>query len=140
MGPTKTNFFRRYAIVTFSLLFFATGLSAQDATSNEVVYQEWQLLGESPKIIDVSARVVACDDVKQILLNVFNENTIDQDINFTITVKNTDGNQITKTINLSIANMQMHVAKCGDNTFDNIKINIPDGYDASKVKLSIVFN
>lgn len=139
---TKTNSIKScIAGFAFFLLFFPSGVSATTVDSTETVYQEWIQIGEAPLAhIDFSARVVGCSGTNQVLLNIFNETPQSQVITFTIKVKNVaDGAETTQLITTTMGIGAMNIAACGDSTYDNLKINIPSGYDPSTVQITISF-
>ncbi|MCX6182706.1 MAG: hypothetical protein NT150_12350 [Bacteroidetes bacterium] len=131
----------RSKAMTFALFFsiISLGLSAQ-TQATEVVFQGWKLLGESSKTVDITAKVISCDGVNQVLLNVFNESMVNQDVDFTVTIVNEDNREVSKNIKVEVSRMKMKVAACGDATYDDLKINLPLGFNPATVKLSIVFN
>ncbi len=130
-----------FLLVTFLLVLFSVRANATslDSNSTEVIHQEWTSLGESAQLIDFSARVVGCNGVNQVMLNLFNENPTQQTVTFSIRVLNVDGREFTTPFNYTIGLAEMNIAACGDITYDNLKITLPGDYDATTVQIFITF-
>lgn len=131
--------------LTLSVLSLFLSVSLSAATSNspkeEVVYKNWDKLGESSNHIDVFARVIKCTNTAQVHLMVFNESAIDQVSKFSIEITNTADNQkTTKEVSFSTTKATIYKADCNsDAAMESLKIDLPAGYDPSKVTITINF-
>lgn len=114
-------------------------LAQNSGSSGETVIKEWKGVGESSHQTDIAARIVTCNGVNQVLLNVFNENSSDQDITFTIKIVNSNGEELNTPYHFQMPKGAMYIAKCGDSTYDNLKINLPSNYDPSALVISVTF-
>ena len=136
---------KRYGIllpVLFSVLCFAVSLHATPSLpKEEVVYKNWDKLGESNNHMDVFARVIKCTSTNQIHLMVFNESSVDQVSKFVIEVTNPSTQQkFSKEVSFSTIKGTIYKAECNSDTAtDVLKINLPEGYDPAQVKITIEF-
>lgn len=110
------------------------GLRAQ----NEVVIHDWTALEESAQHIDVSYRIVQCQQGEngQIQLSIFNENAVAKTISFSLEI--TDGNGESATIefnDLSLNIGEMRMASCSD--YPEITVDLPTNIDGSSANILI---
>lgn len=125
-------------LLTFMLLlaFSSSGLpKANPPSTNQKVFKDWTLLQENnDKLIDVFYRIVECDTSNYIELRVFNENSIDQTVEFNIDVKNgMNSNKFQKSIKLDVKKGAIVASPCTANSKDNLAIELPKGYDPEKI-------
>lgn len=138
-------FQKRYSIVLPVLCFLLSLSFSLHAMpylpKEEVVYKNWDKLGESSNHVDVFARVIKCTSVNQVHLMIFNESSVDQVSKFVIEVTNTATNQkFSKEVSFNTTKAAIYKAECNsDSSTDALKINLPDGYDPSQVKITIEF-
>ena len=122
------------ALLAFGLN--TTSLVAQDPA----VHSEWVALEESPKLIDVSYRVITCTGANpEIHFNVFNENASAQSLSFSLEITdNGSGNKTTVSVtNLSLSSAEMRIASC--DAYPELKIAVPDGFNPSNLSLHISY-
>lgn len=124
-------------------LFLSVSLSATSSNSpkEEVVYKNWDKLGESSNHIDVFARVIKCTNTAQVHLMVFNESSIDQVSKFSIEITNTADNQkTTKEVSFSTTKATIYKADCNSEAgMESLKIDLPAGYDPANVTIKVNF-
>lgn len=136
---------KRYGIVLPVLCFLLSlsfSLHARPLQpKEEVVYKNWDKLGESSNHIDVFARVIKCTSTKQVHLMIFNESSIDQVSKFVIEITNSATQEkFSKEISYSTVKATIYKAECESNaSTDPLKIDLPDGYDPAQVKITVEF-
>jgi len=136
---------KRYGIllpVLCFLLSFSFSLQAMPyQPKEEVVYKNWDKLGESSNHVDVFARVIKCTSVSQVHLMIFNESSVDQVSKFVIEVTNPATQQkFTKEVSYSTVKAAIYKAECNSDASTNaLKIDLPEGYDPAQVKIAIEF-
>ena len=106
---------------TFMLLLAlsSSGLpKAIPPSTNQKVFKDWTLLQENnAKFIDVFYRIVECDTSNYIELRIFNENSIDQTVEFDIDVKNgMNSNKFQKSIKLDVKKGAIVASPCTANS------------------------
>ena len=114
-----------------------TALFAQPSpVSAEKVYKEWQVLADSKNMVEIFYCVVKCNGVNKINLMIFNDSTGDQDIQFALDITNNADNQhFTVSKKFSAQKGIFHKATCDSDTLSELKITLPDGYDASDISV-----
>lgn len=138
-------FLKRYGIVLPVLCFFLSFSVTLHATSyqpkEEVVYKNWDKLGESSNHIDVFGRVIKCSNTNQVHLMIFNESSVDQVSKFVIEVTNPATQQkFSKEVSFSTIKATVYKAECNSDASTNVlKIDLPEGYDPTQVKIAIEF-
>ena len=127
------------ACLILLMVFNSAKLTAQ-ALPQEV-YKDWSDHIESEKIVDVSYRIIKCNGVDQIHFLVFNENTIDQQVTFTVDiVNNVTGEKTAKEISFTATKSTVYKALCEqDTTLNYLKINLPVGYNPLQTTVTITF-
>jgi len=128
-----------FALIT---VLSMTNLMAQTNPNNETIYKEWELIGESESMIEVSARVLKCNSqsVAQMHVEIFNESSNDQTAHFKITLTNPATNaQEVHTISLAVVKGAIVKPNCENNDFSGLRINIPSNWDPAKVKIALTF-
>jgi hypothetical protein len=134
---------KRYSIVLSVLcILFSLSLSAKPfQPKDEVVYKNWDKLGESSNHVDVFARVIKCTSTNQVHLMVFNESSVDQVSKFVIEVTNPASQQkFSKEVSFSTVKAAIYKAECNSDVSTNaLKIDLPEGYDPTQVKITIEF-
>lgn len=126
----------------FSVLSFAVSLHAMPSLpKEEIVYKNWDKLGESNNHVDVFARVIKCTSVNQVHLMVFNESSVDQLLKFVIEITNPATQQkFSKEISYNTVKAAIYKAECNSDAGTNaLKIDLPEGYDPAQVKITIEF-
>lgn len=104
--------------------------------SAEKVYKEWQVLADSKNMVEIFYCVVKCNGVNKINLMIFNDSTGDQDIQFALDITNNADNQhFTVSKKFSAQKGIFHKATCDSDTLNELKITLPDGYDASGISV-----
>lgn len=133
----------RKLLFAFVVLFATLQVSSQSNTpTNEIVYKEWELIGESESMIEVSARVLKCNpqSATQLHLEIFNESSNDQTAHFKITLTNPDTNaQEVHTISLAVVKGAIVKPNCENNDLPGLRINIPTNWDPATVKIALTF-
>ncbi len=132
-----------YAIgLFFSITIFSSNLFAQEVSETE--YKGWLFVGESKNHVDVSARIVKCSEASaaQVHLFIFNEGSESNDIRFSITVTDVESSKsFTTDINHKVERAMMLRALCdNDKSLNDLKINLPAGYNPNNLTISINFN
>jgi|GEM_PF-2092574 len=136
---------KRYGIVLPVLCFLLSlsfSLHARPyQPKDEVVYKNWDKLGESSNHIDVFARVIKCTSASQVHLMIFNESSVDQVSKFVIEVTHPATQQkFSKEVSFSIIKATITKAECNSDASTNVlKIDLPEGYDPAQVKIAIEF-
>lgn len=136
---------KRYGILLPVLRFFLSLSISLHATSyqpkEEVVYKNWDKLGESSNHIDVFGRVIKCATTNQVHLMIFNESSVDQVSKFLIEVTNPATQQkFSKEVSFSTIKATIYKAECNSDASTNVlKIDLPEGYDPTQVKIAIEF-
>ncbi len=136
---------KRYGILLPVLRFFLSLSISLHATSyqpkEEVVYKNWDKLGESSNHIDVFGRVIKCATTNQVHLMIFNESSVDQVSKFLIEVTNpTTQQKFSKEVSFSTIKATIYKAECNSDASTNVlKIDLPEGYDPTQVKIAIEF-
>ena len=118
-------------------------LTVKQSIDQTVVFKDWTMLAESENLIDVNYRVVKCnsDGNTQILVMIFNENSIEQNAKFTLTISDANsGNSFQKSFDKTVPLATIFQAECTSNDYDDQKIDLPEGYDASSLTITIEFN
>ena len=124
------------------LLFTLSSLlaTAQITRTDEVVYKEWAMLGESKTFIDVDYRVLKCGGLNQVHISIFNENPKDQEAHFIIEILGVEEQKISKEIRLPLKAALMYRPECkGDPALKSLKIDLPADFDPSKLTVKINF-
>ena len=124
------------------LLLMGIGASAQNLPARDIVYKDWQMLGESNDHIDVSARIAKCgNNAAQVHLFIFNESTSNQTTKFSIEITNlADGKKFTKEVTYATERAKIYKALCdSDAAMNALKITLPSGYDPSNLEIDIAF-
>ena len=120
------------------LMIFSNSLFAQQ--TNETEYQPWKLLVETSKQLEVSGRVVKCNNntTPQLFLQVFNENPAAQLAHFNITLKNPITLiEVVQEISINMSGGLLAKPLCEDTTYSSLRLNIPDGWDPSTVQFTL---
>jgi hypothetical protein len=127
-------------LLVLLLLCSVTQIASAQANDPAVI-KDWVMLAESKTMIDVSYRVVKCGTTTQIHLLVFNENSMDQSVDFDVVVSGVAEDQtFTKNVKLSVQKASMYKAVCtADEATKVLKIDVPAGYDADKLILKVNF-
>ena len=132
---TVKNQFTLVAIMLISIL----SVNAQTPT----FYQNWTALPDSPSHLEVSWATCKCDSASndEIKLFVFNEAPNPQVANFTITISEEGKADVTYTVSeLNLTTGQMIQPNCGDETPAVLTLSVPEGFDATKLTISIIYN
>lgn len=126
----------------FALLLLCSAAQFSFAQNNDAdVIKDWQMVAESKTMIDVSYRIIKCGTTTQIHLLVFNENNMDQTADFDVVVTGALEEQtFTKNVKLSTQKATIYKAVCAqDESTKVLKIDVPQGYDASKLLVKVNF-
>ena len=123
-----------------SALFLSASISLSAQSGK--IYSDWQGLEESPKLIDVSYRILDCTEGgdTEVHLHVFNENTTDQSISFTLNLKDSVGN--VASIDVSDVQMkmaEMRSAECGSTENSDLKFAFPTGLNKETTTITITY-
>lgn len=139
-------FLRVKFVFTLKLsIILLLALNAQDlrAQDGPEVIQEWEHIAERSTLVDIMTRVVKCTPQAsaQVHVMVFNENSMDQTVTFTVKISDTKSNKsVEQTIeNYAISLATMHQPDCGNSDYANLKLDIPDGYDLKALKITATF-
>lgn len=120
----------------FAIMGFSNLSQAQSTTQSN-----WMALEESPKLIDISYRVMKCEDNQpKIHLHVFNENTTEQEVNFQLHLVDDAGNKgeiEAKGIKMKLA--EMRNADCGSTDNTDLIFPIPSGINTENFKVTITY-
>lgn len=131
---------KRTIIFTLFLMFLALPSLVNAQGSEPVIYKNWEMLIETPKMLDISYRVIKCDTANQIHLMIFNENTIDQNAHFELEITDKDsGDKFIKEINFNTSKVTVYKALCEDPSLDALKFNIPAGFNPNAITVKITF-
>lgn len=104
------------------------------------ILKDWQMIGESASHIDVSYRIVRCNNANVIQLKLFNESNVDQTVEFDITVTNKFNLQnFSKTFSVAVPTFQTRQGECIAGKDDELKIILPDAYYALNLDVKITF-
>ena len=129
-------------IILFLGIMFSCHLGqAQNVPEAPIVFKNWLILGESKDHLDVSYRVVRCDNVNKVELKVISENNVDGVIHCKVVVINqSTGEKVTQEINLPIVSFKTLSPTCGsDNPYPDLKIELPASFDPKNINAVIIF-
>lgn len=126
------------------LVFFALCICGKFSLSaqSEKIYSDWKGLEESPKLVDVSYRILACsdDNQTQVHLHVFNENSVDQTVNFILQLKDSEGNTAEIEVNgVQMKMAEMRSAECGLSDNADLKFAFPAGLNQENTTITITY-
>jgi hypothetical protein len=114
-------------------------LSLFAQANDETVYKDWQVNPESKNEVQVSYRLVKCQGVNQVHLKLVSSNAANQLVEFTVTISNSETESITKNVSYSVSNGSATAASCSSISLGALKVDMPGGYDPSKVSVKISF-
>ena len=100
--------------------------------SAEKVYKDWQVLAnsDSKNMVEIFYCVVKCDGINKVQLMVFNDGTGDREVDISLEIKNTAGDQGISVKKKFLAQKGIfHKATCDSDKFSELKITLPDSYD-----------
>lgn len=105
------------------------------------IMKGWTMIVESRTLIDVSYRVVKCEDKTQLHLLIFNENAIDQVAKFTMTVSDPLAKKsFTKEVSVPVSKAFVLKAECTSNPATQaLKFDLPAGYNPKNLKVAVTF-
>lgn len=136
---TKKFLINPFVLPLILFCFFSTANYAQ----SDNYIQNWTMIGESETFVDISYSVVQCDEnVQKILLQVFNESGTVQKANFTVTISDENSGKSVehKFEDLELSVGEMCQPECGNNKFANLRFDVPENYDSSRMSVSVNFN
>lgn len=124
-----------------ALVAILMSLPALTKAQSPVIYKDWEMIIESPTLLDISYRVIKCDAANQVHLMVFNENSIDQTAHFELEFTNKDnGEKFSKEINFSCTKATVYKALCeSDTAMDSLKINLPANFNPAGLTVKLTF-
>jgi len=128
-------------ILLFSIAMLV-GKNSSSQTPNVPVpiFKDWTFLAEGQKMIDISYRIVQCDNKAQIHLKVFNEWVTDQKVSFQIEIQNPQGEKIAREIAMDVSHGKAYTAEClQDDNLSNLKIDLPPTFYPHLIKVAVVF-
>ncbi len=114
--------------------------SAQSSADD---FQIWKALPEAEYMIDVSYRVMDCDNTgSQLHLHVFNENSEKSSVSFTLKVTDeASGASFDYALtNFPVRFAEMLSAECESSELAKLKVAIPDSYTSDKLKVEITYH
>lgn len=140
----KLNLFKNsfciLVLLCFANLVYGQTPSTPNLPSNNIVYSDWQLSGESASRIAVSYRVVKCDSVNEVQLKLVNNVDVDQNINIhLVIISNATGDQITKDLSISLLKLQHMMGDCFDTNSFGLRIDLPVLYNPTDLKITTSF-
>lgn len=123
------------------VLFLTATISASAQSSAEKIYKDWSDHIESKNIVDVSYRILKCNGVDQVHFLVFNENTIDQQVAFSVEITNEATKaKVTKEVSFAATKATIYKAECdSDSKLANLKLTLPEGYNPETTSIKITF-
>jgi hypothetical protein len=124
--------------VLFGLFFLLSSFTLL-AQANETVYKDWQINPETKNQVQVSYRIVQCEGTNQVHLKLVNSNPANQTAEFTVTITNSDTESTAKDVSFTVSTGSTIAANCSAVSLGGLRINIPGGYDPSKVSIKIAF-
>ena len=131
-----------FLFVVLSTMLSTSAIYAQAPT--ETVYKDWLRAAESANHVDVSTRIVKCDENSpaQVQLFIFNEGSSNPVINMNVTIVNNDGAQSFSTnVIKNVEKGTMIQPTCESNAAtDGLKISLPEGYNPSNLTVTVTFN
>lgn len=129
---------RKFLIPLIAILM---SLPAITKAQSPVIYKDWEMIVESPTLMDVSYRVLKCETANQVHLMIFNENSIPQVAHFDLEITNTEsGEKFTKEINFSCTKATVYKALCeSDSSLDLLKINLPANFNPAGLTVKLTF-
>lgn len=124
------------------LMLLAIGSVSVDVngqTHEPLIMKDWQMLGESLSHIDVSYRIVNCNDKSQVHLKLLSESDKNETISFDIGITNKlDGKSLSKSFTVAINSMQKVQATCL-NADGDLAIVLPESYYVMNLDVTITF-
>jgi hypothetical protein len=127
----------RKILISFLSMLLSLSLFAQ--ANDETVYKDWQANAESKNEIQVSYRLVKCQGVNQVHLKLVSSSAANQLMEFTVTVSNSETESIIKNVSYTVSNGSEIAASCSAISLGALKVDMPGGYDPSKVSVKITF-
>lgn len=142
---SKSTILQKILFVLLLLVVNLNVASAQDQGQGQggVIYKDWLHIAERPDYVDVSARIIKCDNsnTNQVHFFIFNEGAENSNVKFTVTITNLKTNEsFSKEVTHKVDRAVMLRAMCGDETLNDLKVDIPNGYDPTNISISITFN
>lgn len=138
---SKSTILQKILFVLLLLVVNLNVASAQD--QGGVIYKDWLHIAERPDYVDVSARIIKCDNANtnQVHFFIFNEGAENSNVKFTVTITNLKTNEsFSREVTHKVDRAVMLRAMCGDETLNDLKVDIPNGYDPTNISISITFN
>ncbi len=127
----------------FLIPFFCAFLISDIAFSQSENYiKGWEFIGESDKHVDIFYAVMSCDEGDaQLYIQVFNEHSKAQKSSFTISLAAEGLPVIQHDFNeMSLELAEMRIPSCQERSFPELILDIPKGYDAHNLTVSVEFN
>ena len=98
--------------------------------SAEKVYKDWEVLANTRDMVEIFYCIVKCEGVNKVQLMVFNDGTGDREVDISLEIKNTAGDQGISVKKKFLAQKGIfHKATCDSDKFSELKITLPDSYD-----------
>lgn len=132
----------KYAFLIIMITLFQTtsALSQPPASLPGLIFQDWKILGESSKHIDVFHRLIKCNNVNQIHIKLLNESGIDQTLQFELKITNNEtGDTFSKQSSISLFKSQTVQSDCNSPVADQLKFDLPSTYNPMKTTVQITF-
>lgn len=129
----------------FMIMLFLMGSAplvsfAQSSTSD---FKVWKALPEAEYLVDVSYRVMDCDNTgSQLHLHIFNENSEKSSVSFTLKVTDeASGASFEYTLtDFPIRFAEMLSAECGSSDYAKLKVAFPSGFAMDNLKVEITYH
>ncbi len=146
--PVKNSFLLKtvkWKSIYRMLMVLVIVLSCQYAyaqlPTEPIIFNNWRILGESKDHLDVSFRVIRCDTVNQVQLQIRSESNRDEVLNCNVIIKNlSDGETITRHLSMPVLQFQELKPICGNNTLlPNLKVELPTSFNPMNIATTIHF-
>ncbi len=121
--------------------FFANvSYSQPSAITAETVYKKWQIFPDSKNNVEIFYAIVKCNGVNQINLMIYNDGASDQEIKFTLEIRNVaDEQQLAITKNFFAKQKVFHKASCDNVSEKELKIILPNHFNPSDILIKQLF-
>ncbi|TDE29234.1 hypothetical protein E0I61_08690 [Flavobacterium ranwuense] len=129
-------------IMSAFCVFYNT-INAQSNQTEPKYIQNWTQLEEAKFYFDVSYAVVKCSPTSKakVIMNAFNEGGTYPKVGFKLALKDAAGNEAQMEIALFETKIgDMFIASCDSEDHANLRFDVPEGIDASTMKISIIYN
>lgn len=133
----KTNVFFKVTVLIF---LFASNISAENYPKTK---QPWTLVASKIASVEISYMITECDSTGNdfVFIKVFNEKPEEDSVDFDVTIfKHDNSDSTTNRLHLKLKAAEMAYPSCTSNSFKNLVIKLPSGYNPNSVRIAVKFN